>query len=253
MRPHVLAETNWQQVRATEYEVAVLPWGATEAHNYHLPYGTDVYESAAIAEAAAGIAWAAGARVIALPTVPFGVNTGQLDIPLTINMNPSTQLAVLRDVIESLDIQGVPKLVLLNGHGGNDFKQLLREVQGAAEVFVSTLNWYSCMDAKPFFDEPGDHGGELETSLMMYLHPELVALENAGDGSIREFRLQALREGWAWAPREWRRATADTGAGDPRRATREKGERYFKAVTERIAGYLIELAGTPVHRLYEGE
>jgi creatinine amidohydrolase len=253
MRPHVLAETNWQQVRATEYEVAVLPWGATEAHNYHLPYGTDVYESAAIAEAAAGIAWAAGARVIALPTVPFGVNTGQLDIPLTINMNPSTQLAVLRDVVESLDIQGVPKLVLLNGHGGNDFKQLLREVQGAAEVFVSTLNWYSCMDAKPFFDEPGDHGGELETSLMMYLHPELVALENAGDGSIREFRLQALREGWAWAPREWRRATADTGAGDPRRATREKGERYFKAVTERIAGYLIELAGTPVHRLYEGE
>jgi creatinine amidohydrolase len=253
MKPHVLAETNWQQVRATEYEVAVLPWGATEAHNYHLPYGTDVYESAAIAEAAAGIAWAAGARVIALPTVPFGVNTGQLDIPLTINMNPSTQLAVLRDVIESLDIQGVPKLVLLNGHGGNDFKQLLREVQGAAEVFVSTLNWYSCMDATPFFEEPGDHGGELETSLMMFLHPELVALENAGDGSTRKFRLQALREGWAWAPREWRRATADTGAGNPRRATREKGERYFKAVTERIAGFLIELAGTPVHRLYEGE
>jgi creatinine amidohydrolase len=185
--------------------------------------------------------------------MPFGVNTGQLDIPLTINMNPSTQLAVLRDVIESLEIQSVPKLLILNGHGGNDFKQMLREVQGAADVFVSTLNWYACMDAKPFFDEPGDHGGELETSLMLYLHPELVSLENAGEGQTKRFRVQALREGWAWAPREWRRTTADTGAGNPRRATREKGERYFAAVTERIGGFLVELAQTPVHRLYEGE
>jgi creatinine amidohydrolase len=253
MRPYVLAETNWQQVQATEYEVAVLPWGATEAHNYHLPYGTDVYESAAIAEAAAGLAWAAGARVIALPAMPFGVNTGQLDIPLTINMNPSTQLAVLRDVVESLEIATVPKLVVLNGHGGNDFRMMLRELQGATDLFISVVNWYTCLDASPFFDRPGDHGGEMETSLMLHLQPDLVELENAGDGRTNAFRVQALREGWAWAPREWRRATADTGSGDPRPATAIKGERYFQAVTERIGSFLIELAGTPVHRLYEGE
>ena len=67
------------------------------------------------------------------------------------------------------------------------------------------------------------------------------------------FRLQALREGWAWAPRDWRRATVDTGAGDPRRATRDKGERFFRAVTEKIAGYLRELAGAVPEQLYEGE
>ncbi len=253
MKPYLAAETNWKAVRETSYEVAILPWGATEAHNYHLPYGTDVYESAAVAGEAARLAWVAGAAVVALPAVPFGVNTGQLDIPLTINMNPSTQLAVLRDVVESLELQGIPKLVVLNGHGGNDFKQMLREIQGATEVFAASVNWWSCMDTKPYFDNPGDHGGELETSLMMFLRPDLVQLDQAGDGSTRPFRVRALREGWAWAPREWRRATVDTGVGDPRGATREKGERYFRAVTERISGFLVDLANTPVSRFYEGE
>jgi creatinine amidohydrolase len=253
MKPYLASEVNWQFVRDTAYEVAVLPWGATEAHNYHLPYGTDVYETTAVAGESARLAWEQGAKVAALPAVPFGVNTGQLDIPLTINMNPSTQLAVLRDVVESLELQGIYKLVVLNGHGGNDFKHVLRELQGATEVFISALNWWTCVDTKPFFDKPGDHGGELETSLMMHLHPELVRLENAGDGATRPFRIKALREGWAWAPRDWRRATVDTGAGDPRAANAEKGENYFRAVAERIAGYLVELASTPLERLYEGE
>lgn len=253
MRPYVLAETNWKEVQQTAFEVAVLPWGATEAHNFHLPYATDVYESAAIAEESARLAWEAGAKVVALPAIPFGVNTGQLDIPLTINMNPTTQLAVLRDIVESLELQGIPRLVVLNGHGGNDLKFMLRELQGASEVFISAVNWWTCVDPTPFFDQPGDHGGELETSVMMFLRPELVALAQAGDGRTHAFRVRALREGWAWAPRDWRRATVDTGVGDPRAATREKGERYFRAVTEKIAGFLAELADTPPQRWYEGE
>lgn len=253
MRPYVLAETNWRQVQETPYEVAVLPWGATEAHNYHLPYATDVYETSAIAEESAHIAWQAGAKVLALPAIPFGVNTGQLDIPLTINMNPSTQLAVLRDIVESLEVQGVPKLVLLNGHGGNDFRTMLRELQGATDVFICTLNWFTCIDARNFFDEPGDHAGELETSLMMFLQPDLVALSAAGEGRTRAFRVQALREGWAWAPREWRRVTIDTGSGNPRAASAEKGARYFEAVTQKIGHFLVEMAATPADQLYEGE
>lgn len=253
MRPFVISETNWKHVQSTPYDVLVLPWGATEAHNFHLPYGTDVYESAAIAEAASEVAWNAGARVAALPAIPFGVNTGQLDIPLTINMNPSTQLAVLRDIVESMEVQGVPKLVILNGHGGNDFKPMLRELQGATEVFIALVNWWTCLDTKPFFDNPGDHGGELETSLMMYLHPNLVRLKDAGDGRTNAFKVGALREGWAWTPRDWRRATVDTGSGDPRGASAEKGGRYFRAVTEHLGSFLVELAQADVRRLYEGE
>ena len=251
MRPYVLAETNWKAVQNTAYEVAVLPWGATEAHNYHLPYATDVYESQHIAEESARIAWERGAKVVTLPAIPFGVNTGQLDIPLTINMNPSTQLAVLRDIVESLEVQGIPKLLILNGHGGNDFKQTLRELQGATEVFICTLNWWTILDAKQYVTEPGDHGGELETSLMMHLRPDLVFLEQAGSGGTRPFTVKGLREGWAWAPRDWRRATIDTGVGDPSRSSAEKGQRYFTAVTEKIGGFLVELADAQLDQLYE--
>jgi len=67
MRPYILAETNWKTVKANEYEVAVLPWGATEAHNYHMPYATDNYQVDYVAEHAAAYAWEQSAKVIIFP------------------------------------------------------------------------------------------------------------------------------------------------------------------------------------------
>lgn len=249
-RPYVLAETNWQDVRATSCEVAVLPWGATEAHNYHLPYGTDTYEATDVAIESARIAWEAGAAVVVLPAIPFGVNTGQLEIPLTINMNPSTQLAVLSDIAQSLEAQGIPKLVIVNGHGGNDFRQIVRELQPAFDLLIATVNWWSIIDGKTYFESPGDHGGELETSVMLHLHDDLVALEQAGDGRLNPFRIAAFREGWAWTPRSWLRATVDTGVGDPAKATAEKGSEFFAAATQKIAGFLKDFAATAKEDLY---
>jgi creatinine amidohydrolase len=251
-RAYILAETTWKTVREIAYEIAVLPWGATEAHNYHLPYSTDVVESDRIAAEAVRLAWEQGARVIVLPTVPFGVNTGQLDIKLTIHMNPSTQLAVLNDVAESLARQDIPKLVVLNGHGGNDFRQIIRELLPRHKLFICTLDWYRLLDTSKFFDEAGDHAGEMETSLMQFLTPDLVLpLSEAGDGTARKFKVQALREGWAWTPRDWTKATVDTGVGNPKAATPEKGQRYFEALTQKIAGFLVELANANVNDLYE--
>jgi creatinine amidohydrolase len=251
-RPYILAEVPWKFVRETAYRVAVLPWGATEAHNLHLPYGTDIIQCDYIAAEAARVAWEAGAQVVVLPTVPFGVNTGQLDIRLDINMNPSTQMAVLRDVVDALSRQGIPNLVVMNGHGGNDFKQMLRELQVLfPEVFLCTLNWYQVGDLHAFFDEPGDHAGEMETSNMMHIVPDLVLpLEEAGDGFARPFALRALRERWVWAQREWSQVTDDTGVGDPSRSTPEKGRRYLEMITNQIGEFLTDLAATSRDGLY---
>ncbi len=251
-RPWILEETSWHSVRNARYDVAVLPWGATEAHNYHLPYGTDVIETGQVAAEAGRIAWEAGARVIVLPTIPFGVQTGQQDIPLCINMNPTTQGAVLADVVASLEPHGVRKLVILNGHGGNDFKAIVRELQPDVEPFLCVVNWYAAADASQHFDEPGDHAGEMETSMIMHLAPELVLpLDTAGPGAERRFRISALRQGWAWAPRAWTSASADTGIGNPRAATAAKGAVFFAAVVERIAGFLCDLAAADVDDLYD--
>src|SRR5687767_8440932 len=234
-RKHVLIEATWKEISSARFDVAILPWGATEAHNYHLPYGTDVIECDFFAAEAARVASAAGARVIALPTVPFGVNTGQLDIPLCINMNPSTQALVLRDVAASLAGQGVPKLVVLNGHGGNDFRQMIREVQPQVSLFLCTVSWYKVVDAKSYFSDLGDHGGELETSVMQHVAPDLVLpLSDAGSGTAKQFKISAFREGWAWAPRKWTEVTSDTGVGNPARGSAEKGQRYVDAVADTL-------------------
>ncbi|HYW94143.1 MAG TPA: creatininase family protein [Bacteroidales bacterium] len=243
-KPYILAQTNWKTVKELDIELAVLPWGATEAHNFHLPYGTDIFEAGAIAEESARIAWNRGARPVVLPVVPFGVNTGQMNIPGTINMNPSTQAAVIHDITESLAKQGIKKLLILNGHGGNDFKQILRE-EGSKhpELFLASCNWFQSIEKRGILTNDGDHADEAETSLMLYLEPELVLpLREAGDGSHKKFSVDELNEPWAWAERQWTSVTADTGIGDPSQASREKGERYFEAITSKIGNLVYNLS-----------
>ena len=253
-RPYVLAESTWKTVDATPYDVAVLPWGATEAHNYHLPYATDNIQSEALAIEAARLAWERGTKVVVLPCVPFGVNTGQLDIKLCLNMNPATQAALLADLVGALDGQGIHKLVILNGHGGNDFRQMIRELQPRTRVFLSAINWYKIGNPKAIFTDLGDHAGELETSVMMHLAGDLVRpLSEAGDGRERRWAIRGLREGWAWAPRRWTQVTADTGTGNPALATAEKGARYAELVTSKVADYLVELAAADTAALYVDE
>lgn len=250
-RPSILADAPLGTLRGASYDLAVLPWGATEAHNLHLPCGTDIVEAEAIATAATRRAAEAGARIVMLPVIPFGVNTGQMGIPGTINMRPSTQLAVLEDVLESLEALGIPRLAILNGHGGNDFKPLIREVSLEHATFVCQVDWWRALDMRRIFDEPGDHAGEMETSLMLHLAPDRVRpLSEAGSGAERRLKLRGFREGWAWTPRDWRQATEDTGTGNPGGATREKGELLFREVTTLIGDFFSELAATPLDQLY---
>ena len=253
MRPYVLRETNWKNVRDQDYELAILPWGATEAHNYHLPYGTDSIETEKIAVESARLAWEQKARVIVLPTIPFGVNTGQKDIKLTINMNPSTQAIILNDVVESLMHHEIHKLLIMNGHGGNDFRQMIRELgYRYPQMFISTCNWYMSYEKSKIFEKDGDHGDEMETSLMLFLAPEYVLpLEEAGDGHAKKFRIKAFNENWAWAEREWSKVTGDTGIGDPHLATRAKGMKYFRAITDKISELLIDLDKADPENLYK--
>jgi creatinine amidohydrolase len=232
--------------------VAILPWGATEPHNLHLPYGTDTIQVDAIATEAASLAWEKGGRCLVLPSIPFGANAQQVDIPHTINLNPSTQAFILGDIVESLDAQGVQKLLVLNGHGGNDFRPMIREIQARTDVFLCTMNWFTLPEVSDHFPEPGDHAGAMETSLMLHLSADLVRpLSEAGAGKARRFKPRALREGWAWAPRNWILVTEDTGVGDPSTGSAALGAGLFRALSQRIAGFLLELAAADLDDLYE--
>jgi len=164
-RPYILNECTWAEIKERDIELAVLPWGACEAHNYHLPYGTDIYEADYIAAEAGRKAYEVDKRIIILPTIPFGVNTGQMDIKLDMNIYPSTQMAILSDTIEVLSNHGINKLLVMNSHGGNNFKPLLREL-GAQypEMFLSLCHWFKAVDKYQYFEEKGDHADEMVRS-----------------------------------------------------------------------------------------
>ncbi len=252
-RPYILKETNWKTIKETDYEVAILPWGATEAHNYHLPYGTDSIQNEFITAEAAKLAWDRGAKVIVLPNVPFGANCQQLDIRLTINLNPSTQFKILKDIVSALNGQGIRKLVILNGHGGNDFKQMIRELSAEyLKMLIAQISWY-LIDPHwdKYFDDLGDHAGEMETSIMMKIAPEWVLpISEAGDGSSKKLKFKARSEGWMWAPRQWTKVTKDTGIGNPAKSAVEKGEAYLNKVIAKFSDFLVELAGTDNDGIY---
>ena len=253
MRPYMLAETNWESLKDANFQLAILPWGATEAHNYHLPYATDNIQADHLVAESARLAHEKGGKVIVLPTIPFGVNTGQSDIYLDINLNPSTQLAMLNDIVAVLNRQGIYKLLIFNGHGGNNFKPLVRELGlRFPKMFISFCFFPQALNKAVYFGEEGDHADEMETSLMLYLRPDLVLpKEKWGDGKAKKFKIEAFSEGWAWAEREWSKVSADTGVGNPHKSSQEKGERFFKDVTKKMGDMILELCQADLNDLYK--
>src|SRR4029078_382517 len=119
MRPFILSETNYAYTKANQYEVAVLPLGATERHNLHLPYGTDVYEGTIVGEKICEEAHRRGAKVVLLPTIPYGTETNMRRFPLAMNVDPTTLYRFITDIVHSCIVSGVRKIVLLNSPGGN--------------------------------------------------------------------------------------------------------------------------------------
>src|SRR5690606_2456883 len=126
------------------------------------------------------------------------------------------------------------------------------ELQPRVGLLLCAVDWYRILPIRDYFAAAGDHAGEMETSVMLRVAPELVLpLSEAGEGRERKPRLTAMQEGWAWTPRRWTQVTSDTGVGDPSAATAEKGDRYFTDVTARIGRFLIDLAAADPDDLYQ--
>jgi creatinine amidohydrolase len=254
MREWILAEQTHAFTRSQRWEVAVLPFGATEPHNLHMPYGTDNYQVDVIGQRACERAYHGGARVVLLPTIPYGVNTNHLQIPgaLACSVTPTTLLHILTDLVDSMERQGVRKLVLLNGHGGNELKPLTRELHHRTKVFVCVCDWFRmAVDQYPtLFKQPGEHADEVETSLGLAFFPDLLRMELADDGAARPARFEAINRGWVTITRPWHLVSTNTGLGNPFAASAEKGQRLLDIVIERLGQFLIELAAAPMDETF---
>ncbi|MDE7124923.1 MAG: creatininase family protein [Muribaculaceae bacterium] len=245
-----LSVSNLHATRGKSYDIALLPWGATEPHNLHLPYLTDAILSHDVAVDAAAIARdRSGIRSMVLPAMPLGSqNPGQREENFCIHYRQQTQESVLRDIVSSLRYQGIPRLLIVNGHGGNSFKGFIRDLAvDYPDMLVGTCEWFKAADAKAYFEAPGDHADELETSVMMHYHPELVDLTEAGAGAANGFSGIAMRKGTGWVPRNWQKGSTDTGIGDPRTATAEKGRLFAAACADNLAMLLSDLCADDMY------
>src|SRR6266542_2848443 len=254
MRAWNLAEQNHDFIRSQKWEVAVLPFGATEPHNLHMPYATDNFQLEVIGNRACERAYRAGAKVLLLPTIPYGVNTNHLKIPggLACSLTPTTLLRVLADLVDAMERQGVRKMVLLNGHGGNELKPLMRELHHKSRVFLCLCDWYRlAADVRPeIFAKPGEHADEMETSLGLAFFPKLLRPELADAGAARPTRFEAINRGWVSITRPWHLVTTNTGLGDPSAATADKGRRLMEVVVERLGRFLVQLSAAEMDETF---
>jgi len=252
-RTWLLAESTLHEVRAAQYEVAVLPFGATEPHNTHLPYGTDTLECEAIGRAVCQQAHEDGAKVVLLPAIPYGTETNMHRFPLAMNLHPSTLLAVTADLVESIAGSGIRKIVLLNSHGGNELKPFLRELCLKTKAKLFLCNWYRMISDRydTIFEAREDHAGEMETSLGLAFFPELVVRASDGglradEGATNPTRFAAVNEGWVSITRPWHLLTTQSGSGNPHAASAEKGRQVMDLIVSRLAPFLVELSGSPL-------
>lgn len=242
-----LEDLTHPEVGKREIRVLVLPIGSTEPHANHLCYGNDVWTAGALATRAAARASEMGARVLVLPTMPYGVNTNLLPIPYAQSIRPATMIQFVKDVVETAEVQGIRRLVIVNSHGGNTttLGAALRELAAShPKVFVALVQASepSRDVAAKIIEHPGEHASEAETSMALALFPDKVHMEKAVPPRAAELKLGSLKAGYISIVRPWRYVSDTTGLGDPTRATAAKGQKLVAVFVERIAAFLKELS-----------
>ncbi len=242
-----LTTATFSETKGYKYDFAVLPWGSTEPHNYHLPYLTDSYLAQDLAvDAVAKANEQSNIKGMVLPPIHLGSHGPiQRELPFCIHARYETQKAILTDIVDSLRHQGINTLVILNGHGGNNFKNMIRDLAVDYPDFtIVTCDWFSILTNGAITEERGSfHAGEMETSTMLYYHPNLVDLSAAKEILNKNNNARLLQEGLPWLPCENTSGpkASELNQSNPLNATEEKGKEYAESVVLKLVSLFVML------------
>lgn len=234
--------------------IAVLPVAAIEQHGPHLPLSVDATLLQGVIDAALPLL-PAELPVLFLPTQNVGLSTEHLSYPGTLSLSPATLLALWSELGAAVARAGVKKLLLLNGHGGNvaPMDIAARELRRQHGLLTYSASWFSLplpQEVSGLFsaDEHrfGIHGGEIETSMMLHLAPQLVHMDEArhwpSTSQERAQRYPILGNGrsakMGWAIEDYQPAGA---VGNATTATADKGSAVVQAAGQALAQLLAEL------------
>ncbi|QQQ77452.1 creatininase family protein [Saccharothrix sp. 6-C] len=217
-----------EDVRARAATVAVLPVGSHEQHGPYLPLATDTVVACAVARAIAD-----AHPVQLLPPITISCSHEHATWPGTVSISARTLYAVVRDVADSLRRSGVPNLVLVSGHGGNYvLSNVVQESEGMA-LFPGSGDWAAARAAAGLETSSRSdmHAGELETSILLHAHPELVRPGYETSDHLADDRPHMLTRGLA-------PYTSSGVVGRPSLASADKGRDVLAGLVEAFGPYL---------------
>jgi creatinine amidohydrolase len=242
-----------------ERVVAILPVGAIEQHGPHLPVRVDAAINAGIVARAVEL-MPADCAALVLPMTAVGKSDEHLAFPGTLTLSHETLGRVWFELGESVHRAGIRKILFLNSHGGQP--QLLeivcRDLRVKLGVFAATAMWSKLIDVNDLFsaDEKrhGIHGGQIETSVMLHLHPDLVEMDRAEN--FVPLSVQIERESKMLKPEGatsfgWQAQDLNpNGAcGDATKATAELGRLTVERAAERLLALIEEISRYPLSRI----
>jgi len=231
-----------EEAMASGVDTVIITIGSTEQHGLHLPLGTDAIMGEALGQR---VARALGDTLLA-PGMRIGCSEHHMDFAGSLTLSRETFIGVVGDICRSLARHGFRHIVLIPTHGGN-FAPLAKAVE-AIRPELSGVNLIAFTDLIAFMDEifqtskarkvtpeqAGAHAGEFETSIMLNVRPDLVAIDQAQPGYVGDQLSIAplvFKQGF-------RAVTANGVLGDPRNASAANGEAYMAAITDLLVGYI---------------
>ncbi len=216
---------------------AILPVGSLEQHGPHLPLATDAILAEEIAKRISG-----HVDALVLPCVPYGISSEHKPL-FNVSLRSETFAAMISDICASLAENGIRRIVLLNGHYGNEatlssVAQMIAERMPRDTLVYSLSYWFVLEDGI-------GHADEIETSLMLAVRPDLVSMKNARRGSARipgrKKQQQIVLSKLTALPASFPKITASGVLGDPRKASGKKGRTMLDQISRRLADVILDV------------
>jgi creatinine amidohydrolase/Fe(II)-dependent formamide hydrolase-like protein len=253
----LLGELTWPEAkkRLQETDIALLPVGAIEQHGRHLPLDLDAYDAYLLCRE---VATACNLpQPLVLPLIPYGVSYHHEGFSGTVAISPSTLSQLVYEIGINVAKQGITKLIIVNGHGGNS-----PALHFAAQMVNRDAQIFTCVDTGETSDAEIEHlissgndvhAGEIETSTALATRPELVKMELAGR-SVPRFSSEYL-EFSSKKRVDWYVHTArisKTGVlGDPTKATADKGHKIWKIMIRNLVEMVEDLKNLTLDEIYQ--
>ena len=236
--------------------VAILPVGAVEQHGPHLPVRVDAAINAGILARAVAL-MPPELPALVLPALPVGKSNEHIAYPGTLSLPYDLLARLWFEVAKSVWRAGVRKIILFNSHGGQPqvMEIVCRELRVELGMFAVGASWFRTIDSSDLYSaselKHGIHGGESETSVMLHLHPDLVAMEHAADFVPRSVELERTNRlltpeggvGFGWQAQDLHPGGA---CGNAAAADAARGAEQVERAARALLGLIDEVRAYPM-------